>query len=292
MSTLDTEHFAVDASTDFAPHRGDDMLGARQVTVFRWRKQHLSELDDWVSQEVPIALELNGISHAVMLATPTDLEDFALGFGISEGIFSSEADLYGCEVVESEFGTTVSMEVSSRSFAALKQRRRTLVGRTGCGICGTESLAQVFRNVPIALSKNKIRAQSIALAMESLRNRQVLNRLTGSLHAAAWCDRLGNVQLIREDVGRHNALDKLIGAMVNAKINSANGFIAVTSRASIEMVQKAAMLSVPVIAAVSAPTQLAINTAAMSGMTLVGLVRHDDLVIYANAHRILFPEPH
>ena len=266
-----------------------DIAGARRVPVLRWRAHRLYELDDWVSEEVPVALEFNGISHAVMLATPCDLEDFALGFGISEGIFASAADLHGCDVVESGLGITVCMEVSSRSFNALKHRRRTLAGRTGCGVCGVESLAQVVRAVPAISSDIHFQAEAIAHAMRSMRARQNLNKLTGSMHAAAWCNAEGNVVVLREDVGRHNALDKLIGALASAGLAAEAGFIAVTSRASIEMVQKAATAGAALMAAISAPTQLAVNTAQLAGMTLVGLVRQDDLVMYAHPQRVVLP---
>ena len=263
--------------------------GASRVPVLRWRGGAGQEIDDWVCMETPVALEFNGISHAVMLATPCDLEDFALGFGLSEGIFANAAELYGCELIVSDGGITVRMEVSSRSFANLKQRRRTLAGRTGCGVCGTESLADVLRPVPDVSSRTQFHGEAIVRAMRSMRDSQTLNALTGSVHAAAWCDSDGGVRLLREDVGRHNALDKLIGALARARLQSDEGFIAVTSRASIEMVQKAAMAGAPLLAAISAPTQLAVDTAQRAGMGLVGLVRQDDWVIYAHPGRILLP---
>jgi FdhD protein len=263
--------------------------GASRVPVLRWRGGASQALDDWVCEEVPVALEFNGISHAVMLATPCDLEDFALGFGLSEGILAHAGELYGCELVRSSQGITVRMEVSSRSFASLRQRRRTLAGRTGCGVCGTESLAEVLQPVPAVSSGPPIPGEAIAHAMRSMRDRQTLNALTGSVHAAAWCDADGEIGLLREDVGRHNALDKLIGASARAGLQATAGFIAVTSRASIEMVHKAAMAGAPLLAAVSAPTQLAVQTAQQAGMGLVGLVRQGDLVIYAHPGRVVLP---
>ena len=260
--------------------------GARLAPVLRWREGRRSEVDDWLTEEVPVALEFNGISHAVMLATPADLGDFALGFGLSEGIFASAADLYGCEIDASVHGITVHMEVSARSFAGLKERRRTLAGRTGCGVCGTESLDQVLRPTPRVVAGAVVRSGAIADAMRSLRTHQRLNHLTGSVHAAAWCGVDGRVRTLREDVGRHNALDKLIGALAGACVAAPDGFIAVTSRASVEMVQKVAAAGVSLLAAVSAPTTLAAETARAAGMTLVGLVRGDDLVVYAGADRV------
>jgi len=263
--------------------------GARLAPVLRWRGGACSEVDDWLTEEVPVALEFNGISHAVMLATPADLEDFALGFGLSEGIFASASDLYGCEVEASPQGITVRMDVSARSFAGLKERRRTLAGRTGCGVCGTESLDQVLRPVPLVRAGTPVHSGSIARAMREMHERQRLCHATGSVHAAAWCSTDGDVQWLREDVGRHNALDKLIGALAHTGADRGDGFIAVTSRASVEMVQKAAVAGAPLLAAVSAPTLLAVETADKAGMSLVGLVRRDDLVIYAHPERIVLP---
>jgi FdhD protein len=265
--------------------------GASQVSVLRWQDGTSHALDDWVCDEVPVALEFNGISHAVMLATPCDLEDFALGFGLSEGIFENASELYGCEVEVGGAGVTVRMDVSARSFAGLKQRRRTLAGRTGCGVCGTESLAEVLRPVPVVSSGMRVQAEAIVRAMRSMKSRQILNALTGSTHAAAWCDLHGDIHLLREDVGRHNALDKLIGALAYAPLDRDKGFIAVTSRASIEMVQKAAVAKTGLLVAVSAPTQLAVTTAQQAGMGLVGLVRQDGLVIYTQPDRVLLPAP-
>lgn len=264
--------------------------GALQAPVVRWRGGQRTELDDWLVEEVAVALEFNGISHAVMLATPLDLEDFALGFGLAEGILASAADFYGCEIVESCDGVTVQMEVSSRSLVGLKERRRTLIGRTGCGLCGTESLSQVQRPLPAVADGAPVTAAAIAHAVREMRHSQTLCQATGSVHAAAWCGTDGTVQLLREDVGRHNALDKLIGAAARAATPH-DGFIAVTSRASVEMVQKAVIAGARLMAAVSAPTTLAVATAQQAGLTLVGLVRGDDLVIYTHPQRVLLDTP-
>lgn len=263
--------------------------GAAHIPVSRWCDGMAQETSDWVCEEIPVALEFNGISHAVMLATPCDLEDFALGFGLSEGIFEDAAELYGCEVETGELGITVHMDVSARSFAGLKVRRRTLAGRTGCGVCGTESLAEVLRAVPVVSNGTRVCRQAIVHAMRSLKGRQAMNVLPGSLHAAAWCDLAGEVHMLREDVGRHNALDKLVGALALAQWDVEKGFIAVTSRASIEMVQKAAMTGTALLVAVSAPTQLAVNAARQAGMALVGLVRENGFVVYTHPSRVLMP---
>lgn len=260
--------------------------------------------DDWVAEEVPVALEFNGITQAVMLATPADLEDFALGFALSEGLLEDAAELYGIEQRTGPDGITLALDVGSRAAARLQQRRRTLAGRTGCGLCGVDSLAQVERPLPARpLPDVPIDPAAVAGAMRALDGLQVLNRATGTAHAAAWCSLAGEVRLLREDVGRHNALDKLIGALRRGRRAPAGegatplpageaGFVAVTSRASVEMVQKTLVLGVPLLAAVSAPTTYAVRLAGRAGLTLVGFARGDDLAVYTRADRLgLAPAP-
>ena len=240
---------------------------------------------DWLVEEVPVALVFNGISHAVMLATPTDLEDFALGFGLSEGFLSNPAELFGVDVMQVDGGLEVQMEVAAACEMRLKSRRRTLAGRTGCGLCGAESLTQVHHPLPIAPSVS-IKRSAIARAQRALREQQAIQRWTGAAHAAAWCGLDGDVRIAREDVGRHNALDKLIGAMRRADVDAIDGFVCVTSRASFEMVQKTAMSGAGLLAAVSAPTSMAVATAQACNLALVGFVREDDLVAYTFPERV------
>jgi FdhD protein len=237
--------------------------------------------------ERPVALQYNGLSHAVMLATPRDLEDFALGFSLSEGILGSAAELYGVEIEQAPAGTTLAIEIASGAFARLKERRRTLVGRTGCGICGTESLDQVLRPLPALAPPSPIEAAALAAAAAALPTRQALQQETGATHGAAWCSADGRVQLVREDVGRHNALDKLIGARLRAPGGAGGeGFALITSRASVEMVQKAATAGIAVLAAVSAPTSLALATAERCGLTLIGFTRGANFSVYSHRDRI------
>jgi FdhD protein len=243
-------------------------------------------VQDWVAEEVPVALEFNGISHAVMLATPLDLEDFALGFSLGEGILDAAHELYAVEVAPSDLGITVRLQVSSAAFTRLKQRRRTIAGRTGCGLCGTESLAHVSRELPVLGDAVALERQAIARAMSQFQSLQTLQQATGAVHAAAWCSAEGEVMWLREDVGRHNALDKLIGALASNDVDASAGFIAVTSRASFEMVQKTAMAGVPLLAAVSAPTSFAVATAERARLTLVGFARKDDLAVYSHPGRV------
>lgn len=254
--------------------------------VQRWSDTQAAPGVAALALEVPIAFEYNGISHAVMLATPADLHDFASGFSFSEGIAQPE-HFYGVDVLASDAGVTLAIEIGAGAFAQLKSRRRTLVGRTGCGICGTESLHQVLRPLP-DLSRHRLRvgASALASAHAGLTNSQPLQRATGATHAAVWCDASGAIVIAREDVGRHNALDKLIGALLRAKVDTASGFAVVTSRASVEMVQKSALAGIAVLAAVSAPTALAVRTAESCGQTLVGFAHGETFSVYTRADRI------
>jgi FdhD protein len=258
--------------------------GVRQVQVTAWRGVHARARSDWLADEVPVALVFNGISHAVMLASPADLEDFALGFALTEGLLASAGELYGIDLQEEPEGLAIHLEVAAACEWRLKQRRRSLAGRTGCGLCGTDSLDQVRRELP-GVPARGFTTQALARAQRELRMSQAVQQLTGAAHAAAWCAEDGEVKLAREDIGRHNALDKLVGALVKAQVPVAGGFICITSRASFEMVQKAAMAGVGALAAVSAPTSLAVKTALRCGLALAGFVRGDELVAYTFPQR-------
>jgi FdhD protein len=264
--------------------------GAASTTEWRYRDGRFAAARAPLAIEVPVALQFNGISHAVMLATPCDLEDFALGFALSEGILADAPQLYQVEVEEGPRGVTLEVEIAAAAFAGLKERRRTLAGRTGCGICGTESLDQVLRPLPrITAVGPALAPAALAAAAGALADAQPLGRLTGATHAAAWCGEDGSIRLVREDVGRHNALDKLIGAIVRARIPVDRGFALITSRASVEMVQKAATAGIGILAAVSAPTTLARDVADRCGLTLVGFARGDHFTAYTHPHRVGAP---
>jgi FdhD protein len=254
--------------------------------VQRWRDRHPVAGAAALAQEVPIAFEYNGISHAVMLATPADLHDFAIGFSASEDVAQPD-EVFGVDIEESDAGITLTIEIAARAFAELKSRRRTLVGRTGCGICGAESLQQVLRPLPdLSLRGTRVGPSALALAHAALMDMQPLQRATGAAHLAVWCDPDGAILLAREDIGRHNALDKLIGALLRKRVGTESGFALVTSRASVEMVQKSARAGIAVLAAVSAPTALAVRTAASCGQTLLGFVRGESLSVYTRADRM------
>ena len=244
-------------------------------------------VSDWVADEVPVALQYNGISHAVMLATPLDLEDFAVGFSLSEGLVDQPGDLHDVEPEQTPRGIVLHVEIASRCMVRLKERRRTLAGRTGCGLCGTESLAQALPAIGRRVRAATLDVHALSRALREMRTLQALQSATGATHAAAWCDAAGKVQLLREDVGRHNALDKLIGALARARRDAAQGFFAVTSRASYEMVQKTVRAGVGVLAAISAPTALAVRTADEAGLCLIGFARGTDWVAYSGADRLI-----
>jgi FdhD protein len=242
---------------------------------------------DTVAEEVPVALEFNGVSYAVMLASPTDLEDFALGFALTEGIIQDASELFSTELDLGPTGITVRVGIASERFVAMKERRRALAGRTGCGLCGVESLDQVVRPVGKVVRAMNTTADALSQGFETLQRQQRLMSATGAVHAAGILSSDGVLVLAREDVGRHNALDKALGAAAKSRVDLSSHAAIVTSRASFEMVQKAAVMGVPILAAISAPTGLAIRLARDCGMALVGFVRDDSLVCYTSSERIL-----
>lgn len=236
-----------------------------------------------VAEEVPVAMVYNGISHAVMLATPADLEDFGTGFSLAEGIVARASEIHDIDTAHHVDGIEVRMQVSNRAFEALKARRRSLAGRTGCGLCGVDSLVQVSREVKPVAARPSVDEAAIHRAFVALGEGQALHALTGSVHAAAWAHADGTLFAVREDVGRHNALDKLIGAVALAGLDTAQGFAVVTSRASYEMVLKLASVGGGLLAAISAPTGLAIDLAGRTGVTLCGFVRDGRMAIYTES---------
>ena len=256
-----------------------------RLLVRKWQAGEIKSLEDFVAEEVPVAMIYNGISHAVMLATPQDLEDFALGFSLAEGILSSPKELYGVEVVQHVSGIELRMEIASERFSQLKDRRRSMTGRTGCGLCGAESLEQALR-LPdgVNISKEVFAKDAVLKALKSAVSQQVLQAQTGATHASFWVESCGDVAMVREDVGRHNALDKLLGAKAKKEIEA--GFVLTTSRASYEMIQKVAVAGVSMLVAISAPTGLAIRVAEQCGVTLVGFARSEHFVVYTHPERL------
>jgi len=256
--------------------------GSQQRPVVRHRGAVRQPGTDAVSEEFPVALVFNGISHAVMMATPRDLEAFAAGFALSEGLVGQVSEIFDIEVLVNAASAEVQLTIAQPAFLALKARRRALAGRTGCGLCGIESL-QMLDLTPPAIARPLPTLdlhQVVERAARELPARQVLMRDTGGVHAAAWCDFDGGVQHVYEDVGRHNALDKLIGALALRRVDLSRGFVFLSSRASYELVLKAARMNVPMLATISAPTSLAIDIARQAGMTLASFCRPGGFVQY------------
>ena len=241
---------------------------------------------DVLAEETPVALVYNGVSHAVMMASPADLEDFAVGFSISEGIAADKTDIGLVEAIPVETGVEVRIELSSRAFWHLKERRRCLAGRTGCGLCGVESLDQTVRDLPRIDNDLKVSLAAVHRALDALPDAQVHNRAARSLHGAAFADADGALKLVREDVGRHNALDKLIGGMIRGGLDPASGMCVITSRCSFEMAQKAIAAGFPILIAVSAPTLMARRLAEAHNLTMAALARPDSVVLVSHPERL------
>ncbi|WP_083686143.1 formate dehydrogenase accessory sulfurtransferase FdhD [Rhodoferax koreensis] len=242
--------------------------------------------DDVVAAEVPVALVFNGISHAVMMATPADLHEFALGFALSEGLVDSPADVYGVELLGSPAACEVHLDIASRCFARLKERRRALAGRTGCGICGIDSL-EALDIVPEAITPRawvaSMPAATVLRAIDAMPAWQTLNAEAGAVHAAGWAAPDGTLRDVLEDVGRHNALDKLLGRLALQGRLKEDGFVVMSSRASYELVRKCARLDIPMLATISAPTSLALEIATRAGLQLWGLCRSPRATRYVPA---------
>jgi FdhD protein len=239
-----------------------------------------------VAEEVPVALVYNGRPHVVVMGTPEDLEDLAAGFSVSEGIVRDAGAVERIDVVRASHGIELQIQIPATDAARLAERSRGIVSRTGCGLCGIETINDAMR-MPVAVGDALVvTPNAIALSAMDLSRRQRLNNATSTVHAAGWAARDGNVSIVREDVGRHNALDKLLGAMFRQGVDRSDGFVVVTSRASYEMVQKVAAVGVELIAAISRPTGLAIRFAEAANVTLVGLVRGSTANVYANEKRV------
>jgi len=241
-----------------------------------------------LAEETPVAFVYNGISHVVMMASPIDLEDFAFGFSITEEIISSPADFYSVEINHIKDGIELKIEISSESFINLKEKRRNLTGRTGCGLCGAETLSQVIKyKKNKLLSGAKYSHEHIRSALDKFSSNQKLQKKTGATHAVAIYDNSGKILLIREDVGRHNAFDKVIGAAIRQEIINRDCFVITSSRASYEMIQKLSYINLRLIVAISAPTALAVRLANEIGVTLIGFARSDRYTIYSHKETII-----
>ncbi len=273
-------------------------VGAEVVSVQIVGQAGLRDAQDQVAEEVPVALIYNGEPHVVMMATPSELEDFAGGFSVTEGIVASLYEIEDLQIVALPQdaahvggGFEISMRIPAARAAALSQRQRNLQGRTGCGLCGAQTIAEAQRMPRRVPAATPVAAAAVRRALESLRQQQPINRATGATHAAAWATPDGAIVALREDVGRHNALDKLIGQLLATHVDLAAGFLVITSRASYEMVLKASMVGIALVVAVSAPTAYAIRIAEEAGITLVGFAQPERQVIYSCPGRLLASAP-
>jgi len=263
----------------------ENQIGLQQRQVIQRRRLDESQ-PDWVAEEVPIALVYNGISHVVMMASPKDLEAFAVGFSLSEGIIESVSDIYGLDAAPNCNGIEVNIELSSRRFAGLKERRRAMAGRTGCGVCGIEQLGDLFRPLAPLPFTQTFSLNHLDRALTQLNSVQPIGQLTGCTHAAAWISTQGELLGGCEDVGRHVALDKMLGIKARQPHWQA-GAALVSSRASYEMVQKTAMCGIEILFAVSAATSLAVDVAERCNLTLVGFSKTGRATVYSHPQRLV-----
>jgi FdhD protein len=257
-----------------------------RITRTIWRASGSAEGERAIPEETAIAFTYNTASYAVMMATPKDLEDFAVGFSLTEGVVSSIEAIEGIDVVEEEMGVELRIWLKAPHAAEFLGRRRKMAGPTGCGLCGVETLIEAMRPPPEVGEGRVYTPDQIMTAVESLFPLQVLNHETRAVHAAGFWQPERGLIAVREDVGRHNALDKLAGALARDGATARSGLVVLTSRVSVEMVQKSAFIGAPVIVAVSAPTALAVRMAEACGMTLAAIARKDGFEVFTHPHRI------
>ena len=260
--------------------------GWRATARVRWRDGRCETGEREAPDEVPVAIVYDASTYAVMMATPCDLEDFACGLSLTEGVVASLDEIEHVEVVDLERGTEARVWLKPSPRHALAERRRRLAGPTGCGLCGIDSLAEAARTPPVVVSDLTLTAAEVLAAVAALDEAQTLGRRTRAVHAAAFWTPGAGLAALREDVGRHNALDKLAGALARTGRRGADGALVLTSRVSVEMVQKAAMIGAGVLIAVSAPTTLALETAEAAGITLIAIARADGFELFTHPRRV------
>jgi FdhD protein len=269
----------------------DAMPGVLAYAVQRTVFQHIKPPEsDWLAQEKPVAFEVNGLSHAVMMASPIDLEDFAWGFAYSEGLIDSSCDLIDLDIDHTDEQAVIALQVSGRLESQFRQRRKAMAGATGCGLCGVQSVhtALQIRPAPIASATlPRLFVAEVQTAFNFLIAEQPLLAASGATHAAAWVNPANGCGFVREDVGRHNALDKVIGAALRNKQALGQGLLLTTSRASFELVHKTIRAGIQMLAVVSAPTSLAVQMAQENGITLVGFKRDNRFNVYSHAQRLI-----
>ncbi|GLP97305.1 formate dehydrogenase accessory sulfurtransferase FdhD [Paraferrimonas sedimenticola] len=257
---------------------------ALSSNVYRYRDCKMESSQDLLVVETPVALVYNGVSHVVLMCTNDDLEELAIGFSLTEGIIEHHRDIHDIEVVPSCHGVELHIEIANRCLQKLKSLKRNMLGRTGCGICGTESLERFSKPFKALPTTQSLDMDKIDAAVATLKHNQALNQMTGATHAAAYLSSSGEIQCVFEDVGRHVALDKLIGHICAKEFRG--GAILVTSRASYEMVQKTLMAGIEILLAVSAPTEMAVSLARQNNLTLVGFCRSGRANVYSQISRL------
>lgn len=260
--------------------------GSRPIAARRHDGDFARPVDEWIAVEMPIALMFAGRSFAVMLATPADLEDFARGFAVTEGVVESIDEIGAIELRREARGIEVRIEVPESRALALDARRRSLAGRSGCGLCGVDRFSEALRPVARVATETRIAPAALRRAIADFSGHQTLNHAVGAVHAAAFCDLDGEILVVREDVGRHNALDKTIGAVLAGGLDTTRGFVLMSSRCSYELVHKTAAAGIALVAAVSAPTSLAVELAEKANVGLVGFAREQRFTLYASASRV------
>ncbi len=272
--------------------RADDVAsGWRSYARLKLHDGQTLRADREVAEETAVAMTYDASTYAVMMATPLDLEDFAIGFSLTEGVVDSPSEISAVDLVETELGVEARMWLGARPGAALATRRRRMAGPTGCGLCGVDSLGEAMRTPPRIDTALRLTSAEVMAAIASLHPRQALNAVTRAVHAAGFWRPDQGLIAVREDVGRHNALDKLAGALARGSQHTHDGAILLTSRVSVEMVQKAAVIGSPILIAVSAPTTLAIATADKAGVTLVAIARSDGFEVFTHVERIVDLRP-
>lgn len=259
-----------------------------KVDACRWQEDIHRDVEHNIAAEVPVSLVYNGVSYVVMMATPADLEDFGLGFSLSEGIIGSPSEMEGLNILKTPKGLMIAMDIPAARHAKITERRRHLAGRTGCGLCGIESLEEAIPDLVPLTTAAMVSHAAIYKAYDDLYNLQLEKQATGAVHCAAFVDFSGNIRLVKEDVGRHNALDKVIGAAAKAAIDPSSGFVFITSRCSYEMVQKTVAFGCPVLVAISAPTTLAVQMAKDANLALIALARQKNFIAFTYPERVIF----
>jgi len=287
---MSAENLVAQGKPDTTAEGGAQAPGAAKVSavvsIDRWARGTTAHTTDEVAEEIPVALIYQGVPHVVMLATPANLEDYAVGFTLSEGLVARPDEIRAVEVTYGAGVADVRVAVAWERFTELLHRRRNLAGRTGCGLCGAETAEEAIRECGPVGPGPTVAIADLHAAIEQLGSLQPINTRTGSVHAAAWVVPGRGIHLVREDVGRHNALDKTIGALVRERADLSSGYMLITSRASYEMVQKSATVGISFLVALSAPTAFAVRLAQKTGLTLVAFARRDQHVVYAHPQRL------